>query len=462
MDTKILLLEEAARHGKLDILEKLVKENPAVLADFKLKSLGESLLHQATKCRQPSFVRELMKIDPDVAGEVDKDGFRPLDIAVIMGDLVIVREILSFNKNLCMLKGKDGRTALHYAAMKGRTDVIDALLSLCPDSIEDVTVRNGETALHLAVKNHQFDAFIALVRWAERLNKESMINKGDDEGNTVLHVAVLTKQYACIDVLLAKNSRSRGTIDVNARNGNGSTALDVLQIEDSYDIKINQMLENLGAVRSPDDFPYTTKQSKHYTRIPKSSPKHDQSSKHDWFTYFKFQMQRDSPSDTRNALLVVAALIATVCFTAGLQPPKGIIIDKPPPPSPPPPPEDEERSLPGAVAGVAAATAILGSYATSLMFLFANSLGFTSSTCIIIYLTSGFPFQRELHMALYSMMFSYGFAVISIVKDLDKKKEKLAYGLLSIAFALPFALRWLPRWGSKAWNHWRNRNARLL
>ncbi|KAH6763711.1 hypothetical protein C2S51_014960 [Perilla frutescens var. frutescens] len=104
MDTKILLLEEAARHGKLDILENMVKENPAVLADFKLKSLGESLLHHATKCRQASFVHELMKIDPDVAGEMDKDGFRPLDIAVIMEDLVIVEEILSFNKNLCMLK----------------------------------------------------------------------------------------------------------------------------------------------------------------------------------------------------------------------------------------------------------------------------------------------------------------------------------------------------------------------
>ncbi|KAH6787264.1 hypothetical protein C2S52_006816 [Perilla frutescens var. hirtella] len=458
MDTKILLLEEAARHGKLDILENMVKENPAVLANFKLKSLGESLLHQAIKCRQPSFVRELMKIDPDVAGDIDKDGFRPLDIAVIMGDLMIVEEILSFNKNLCMLKGKDGRNALHYAAMKGRIDVIDVLLNWCPDSIEDVTVHE-ETALHLAVKNHQFDAFIALLKWVERLNKESMINMGDHEGNTILHVAILTKQYASIDAILSKNSSSRGTMDVNARNGNGSTALDILDIQDSYDIKINQMLENGGAVRSPDNISSTTKQSKHYKSIQKSS-KHDQESKN-WFNYFKFQMQRDSPSDTRNALLVVAALIATVCFTAGLQPPKGILVDKPPPPNwlPNPPPA---YIVPGQVSAIAAVTAILGSHATSLMFLFANSLGLTASTCIIIYLTSGFPFQRELHIVLYSMMFTYGFAVISIIKDSDKKKENLAYSLVSIAFALPFALRWLPRWGRKAWNHWRNRNDRLL
>ncbi|KAH6756832.1 hypothetical protein C2S52_023565, partial [Perilla frutescens var. hirtella] len=299
MDTKILLLEEAARHGKLDILENMVKGNPAILADFKLKSLGESLLHQATKCRQPSFVRELMKIDPDVAGDIDKDGFRPLDVAVIMGDLMIVEEILCFNKIYACSKAK---------MEEGRIDVIDVLLNWCPDSIEDVTVHE-ETALHLAVKNHQFDAFIALLKWVERLNKESMFNMGDHQGNTILHIAVLTKQYACIDVLLSKNSSSRGKIDVNARNGDGSTALDILDIQDSYDIKINQMLEDGGAVRSPDDFSSTTKQFKHSKRIQKSS-KHDKDSKN-WFNYFKFQMQRDSPSDTRNALLVVAALIAT-------------------------------------------------------------------------------------------------------------------------------------------------------
>lgn len=195
MATK-MLLEDAARYGKLDVLDYLVKENPAAVADFKLKSPGQPLLHEATKCQHLRFVRELMKIDPDAPREMDRDGFRALDIAVIMGNLEIVKELLRFNRDLCVLKGKDGKTALHHAAINGRSvDAIDVLLNSCPGSIGDLTV-HAETALHLAVKNHQFDAFSALLGWVERLRKESMVNMADDDGNTILHLAVLTKQYA--------------------------------------------------------------------------------------------------------------------------------------------------------------------------------------------------------------------------------------------------------------------------
>lgn len=41
----------------------------------------------------------------------------------------------------------------------------------------------------------------------------------------------------------------------------------------------------------------------------------------DWIKYFRYQRKRDSSSDTRNALLVVAMLIAIVTFQAGVNPP---------------------------------------------------------------------------------------------------------------------------------------------
>lgn len=464
MATK-MLLEDAARYGKLDILDYLVKENPAAVADFKLKSPDQPLLHEATKCQHLRFVRELMKIDPDAPREMDRDGFRALDIAVIIGNLEIVKELLRFNRDLCVLKGKDGKTALHHAAINGRVDAIDVLLNSCPGSIGDPTV-HAETALHLAVKNHQFDAFSALLGWVERLRKlESMVNVADHDGNTILHLAVITKQYACVDVLLAK---TRGRIDINARNDNGWTVIDVVDIQDSYDMKMNEKLENEGAVRSPASSDAAAKWVKHASaRYYK--PKHDSDeSTEDWFTYFKFKMQRDSPSDTRNALLVVAALIATVCFQAGVEPPGGLFFGKsalptsppPPPPLRPGPPPPPAFIWPGLTSGVGVVASISGLRATSLMFLFANSLGLTASTCIIIYLTAGFPFQREFHMALYSMMFTYSFAIHSIIKDEDKNNKIWAYVVVTLAFTLPFALRWLPRWGRKAWIQYRrNRNA---
>ncbi|KAK4414303.1 hypothetical protein Salat_2843300 [Sesamum alatum] len=451
------ILSEAARHGNLDVLENLLRENPSVLADIRLTSLAESLLHVATKSGQLSFVHELMKLDPGIAAELNKDGFRALDIAVIIDNLEMVKQILSFDQGLCLLKGKDQRIALHYAAIKGRTKIINELLHSCPDSIEEVTV-HGETALHLAVKSYQFDAFSALVKWMERLSKVPIVNMGDGDGNTVLHLAVSTKQYVCIKLLLSKNSITAATIEVNARNSNGLTALDLLDIQDSYDLKIRQKLESAGAVTAPSSVSTTTESSGNFKRTIKL--KHDlqpQPSKN-WFKYFKFQMQRDSPGDTRNALLVVAALIATVCFQAGINPPSGI-LNKPPPPSPPtqtfqPPP----FAGPGGVSALAAAAAIFGSHAELFSFFFANSLALTASMCIIIYLTSGFPFQRELHIALYSTMFSYGFGVSRIIKGIDKEKKDIAYVLLTVAFTLPFVQRWLPRWGKKAWKKWRRRD----
>ncbi|KAK6162697.1 hypothetical protein DH2020_002538 [Rehmannia glutinosa] len=457
-----LLLEEAARQGKIDVLDNLLKENPSFLANYKLISLSESLLHVATKSGQLKFVHELMKLDPDIAREMNKDGFRPLDVAVIMGKIGIVKEILSYNQDLCLLKGKDQRTALHYAVLKGRIDVIDELLYFCPNCIQDVTAHE-ETALHLAVKSYQFDAFDALVKWLGRLGKESIVNSGDGDGNTVLHVSVSTKQHECIDLLLSENSTIRGTIQVNAKNADGLTALDVLDIKDLYDAKIRQKLDLAGAITSPDSASIETEKSPQQTIKSKEYFKlnHDlQSSKpsKNWFKYFKFQMQRDSPSDTRNTLLVVAALIATVCFQAGINPPNGILETSPKSNSTQQNSGEWHVSVaPVGGSALAAASAILGSNASSFLFLFGNSLGLTASTCIIIYLTSGFPFQRELHIALYSMMFTYGFAVSAIIKGKDTRKKGMAYILVTVAYILPFVLRWVPRWGKKAWKYWRRR-----
>ncbi|KAK4410907.1 hypothetical protein Sango_0163700 [Sesamum angolense] len=401
----------------LDVLENLLRDNPSVLANFRLTSLAESLLHVATKSGQLSFAHELMKIDPGIAADLNKDGFRALDIAVIMDNLEMVKEILSFDQGLCMVKGRDQRTALHYAAIKGRTEIIDELLQSCPDSIQEVTV-HGETALHLAVKSYQFDAFCVLVKWLERLSNELIVNTGDRAGNTLLHLAVSTKQYA--------------------------TEVRVCWCSHSSKFYIHK-----------------TETSKNFKRTIKR--KHDlqpQPSKN-WFEYFKFQMQRDSPSDTRNALLVVAALIATVCFEAGINPPSGI-LEKPPQPNPPnqtfqPPPS---YMPPAGGSVLVALAAILGSRAETFLFLFANSLALTASACIIIYLTSGFPFQRELLIALHSMMFTYGFGVSIVVKEIDKEKKALAYVLVTVAFILPYVQRWLPRWGKKAWKKWKKRDVR--
>ncbi|CAL5359714.1 unnamed protein product [Camellia sinensis] len=52
--------------------------------------------------------------------------------------------------------------------MVGHTDVINLLLDGCPQSLVELTIWN-ETALHLAVKSNQLEAFKLLFEWLQKL-----------------------------------------------------------------------------------------------------------------------------------------------------------------------------------------------------------------------------------------------------------------------------------------------------
>ncbi|XP_027102830.1 uncharacterized protein [Coffea arabica] len=447
--TKLVI--EASREGDTEILNKLLQENPSLLDDVAFGNPPESVLHVAIKGGHVRFVIELMKHNKKLAREFDRGGFRPLDIAAIMGNVEMVKQILRLDPGLCLLKGKGQRTALHYAASKGNVEVIDELLSTCPDCLKDVTF-SQETALHLALKCYQFEAFKVLVKWLEINKLQSIINWPDFNGNTVLHIAASTKQHESIELLLICKGIC-ATIKVNAKNFKGVTAADILDIvmESPDDFHSRQLILQHAGENHSISF---VSQAKHQQNIAD----HQSQPSKDWFNYFKFQIQRESPSDTRNVLLVVAALIATVTFQAGVTPPSSILdmSNQPndenqagPPPASILPPLRQRN--PVAVSGIAAASAIFGSHATSYLFLFSNSLGLTASLSIIIYLTRGFPFQRELLICVFAMMFSYGFSVSGILKGQKQEKEMAGYILLTVAFLLPFLIRWLPTWGKMAW-----------
>ncbi|KAH0766146.1 hypothetical protein KY285_002017 [Solanum tuberosum] len=108
------------------------------------------------------------------------------------------------------------------------------LLVVSPDSAEEVTAC-GETCLHLAVKNYQFEAFKFLLDNLKDLNKYGLLNKKDIQGNTV------------VDMLLGENVVSKGTIEVNSLNKKGLTPLEVL-LEESEDTDIEEILRASGAL----------------------------------------------------------------------------------------------------------------------------------------------------------------------------------------------------------------------
>ncbi|KAJ0113255.1 hypothetical protein Patl1_00083 [Pistacia atlantica] len=189
--------------------------------------------------------------------------------------------------------------------------------------------------------------------------------------------------FLIVELLLGSGNISN-ILELNAKNSRGFTAMDLLDI----------VIENSNEIH-PEPVPVVYK---------------------DWINYFKFKIGRDQPSDARDALLLVAALIATVTYQAAMDPPSGIFLEK-------------------------------------------NPNNFHWEICIFILEYIGLFYinghdrlsdrwipSRELQVCIFSMGVTYGMVITSITP-----KDAIQYITLFTALLLPYLLQKLPRGIRKRW-----------
>ncbi|KAI8012604.1 Ankyrin repeat-containing protein [Camellia lanceoleosa] len=114
-------------------------------------------------------------------------GWTPLHYAAQFGHVERAKQLLDVDKSIAyMIADKhDKKTALHVAASQGHVGVMKELRSQCPDCWEMVNDK-GQNILHVAVQNENKKAVKFIL---ENSQLSSLINHKDIDGNTPLHLA---------------------------------------------------------------------------------------------------------------------------------------------------------------------------------------------------------------------------------------------------------------------------------
>ncbi|KAF8032207.1 hypothetical protein BT93_D1201 [Corymbia citriodora subsp. variegata] len=320
------------------------------------------------------------------------------------GHVIFVREVLKLRTEFANELNQDGLSPLHIAATRGDVHIIRELLKV---------------------------------------------------GNRLCLV-----KGKVVEFLLKGDAIDEDLIDVNARNEVGLTPLDILLLvnNEAGDAEIVEILTRSGAARTRGLLSVVVA-----TEDPE--PRSDQSNGQDqsrrtwndlfigflkvgngshgktpWLEYFKYKKERDSPADVRNALLVVATLITIATYQAVLQPPGGIWQDD----------SGSSSSSTGATnngtTSHKAGQAILGtkSPVSYILFVIFNSLGFFASIRMISMLTSGFPMQMELQVALFALLTTYDTVMSSLTPS-----TFFNYFFVGLSIFLPVIIKLVSRWVRK-------------
>ncbi|CAL5366722.1 unnamed protein product [Camellia sinensis] len=398
--TLYLRLLRAAEKDDTRELYILHEQNSLLLHGPSLWGENENPLHVSCKHGSVRFVIEVLNLNPGLARRRrNSDGFSPMHVASANGHVEIVQVLADFDSKLCLVEDIEDRVPLHVAAMKGKGDAVRALVHACPESLRKLTCR-GETALHLALKNHQTGAFIVLLEEIQKWKQEELLNWKDIEGNTVLHIVTSRKLIQILELLLSLNLNStNGTVmlDVNSINGRGHTPLDL-----HYETTANDMLAREIRIVLQDAGAVEGRYLNHLTEAvqpppPQPSPPSTAESQ---------PPQKLLPVKIRNSLLTVLIMAATFAF-ASSNPPnyfnlQAVTDVKHPPPR------------------LTLSSLVLGSksnnqYRGIFYYMMFNIAGFLASMCAILVLVRPLPHSSVVSFVMVTMFIAYLLVVDKIM-----------------------------------------------
>ena len=244
---------------------------PEVELNHRAREGGnKTALHCAAEVNHTDIVQMLIDAGADIDTE-DTEGRVPLHMASLEGSLDVVKVLVRVGAGVCVTdstqqtclmlaahkygghpetvrylvglpevelnqRDSENKTALHWAANKHHTDVVQVLIDAGADI--DTKDNEGHSPLHYACNDGELDIAKILVEAG------AGVHATDDNGDTCLILAAYYGHTETVSYLV-----SLPEVDVNHRGGDCDTALDCAHVQKHTDIA--QLLLAAGADIDP-------------------------------------------------------------------------------------------------------------------------------------------------------------------------------------------------------------------
>lgn len=343
-------LHEAVRYNRLEVVKVLVEED-TLITNVSDSFLGSTPLYVAA-CR--GYLDLVIAIcqtyaAPGYGGPHDTTA---LHGAVINGREECVAFLLRWKISMIAKEDEYGRTAFHYAAYHQSPQMMKHLLEANKSFAYVQDKRNKRTALHIAANQGNMNVVKELVEFCP-----DCCEMVDSRGRNVLHIAVELRNKEMIEYLL-QNIPIMISILLDQKDEDGNTPLDLLAMSGFLVPEIIQHnmadKEELNKKRlSPVDLFYCNdkllaeqidaRKTLEGTWNSRRAIREDEEL--DMKTYHTEQARRNAIEQKKKEYeeekverirklcdthIIVATLMATVCFTAGFTMPGGFDQDKGP------------------------------------------------------------------------------------------------------------------------------------
>ena len=163
LTTRYRPVHVACRHGHIDILKTLMVHG----ANVHYVEGEPNPLQVACEYDRLEIIHLLLDVGVENIDSLGPDGRTPLHTSIVMGNIVIVNELIRHGSDIHK-RSLSQRTGLHFAAEYGRTEIVKMFLQHgayidveVPKS--DISVRDMETPLFMAMNNDHFDVIETLL-----------------------------------------------------------------------------------------------------------------------------------------------------------------------------------------------------------------------------------------------------------------------------------------------------------